>query len=139
MKILTSKRRKYKSIQYTIWIRQNNNVTKITDKLGTAHINPYRYRSYRYDRETDLYYLQSRYYNPEWGRFINTDAMISTGQGLLSHNMYAYCENNSINRMDPSGNSWCWSWKICYIQELECVPSLLPPLWWTIPANVAIP
>lgn len=66
-------------------------MTKITDKLGTAHINPYRYRNYRYDRET----VQSKYYNPEWGRFINADAMISTGQGLLSHNMYAYCENIS--------------------------------------------
>jgi len=36
--------------------------------------NPYRYRGYRYDTETGLYYLQSRYYNPEWGRFINADS-----------------------------------------------------------------
>jgi RHS repeat-associated core domain len=37
--------------------------------------NPYRYRGYRYDTETQLYYLNSRYYNPEWGRFINADAL----------------------------------------------------------------
>lgn len=82
------------------------NGQEITDKNHIGNINPYRYRGYRYDNETQMYYLQSRYYNPEWGRFINADAMISTGQGLLSHNMYAYCENNPINRMDPSGNSW---------------------------------
>lgn len=42
-------------------------------------INPFRYRGYYYDTETGLYYLQSRYYNPEWGRFLNVDAYISTG------------------------------------------------------------
>ncbi|WP_242865320.1 RHS repeat-associated core domain-containing protein [Clostridium sp. ATCC 25772] len=46
--------------------------------------NPYRYRGYRYDTETGYYYLQSRYYNPEWGRFLNVDGLVSTGQGMLS-------------------------------------------------------
>jgi len=71
-----------------------------------ANINPYRYRSYRYDSETGLYYLQSRYYSADWGRFINADALISTGQGLLCHNMYIYCENNPISRSDSSGYGW---------------------------------
>ena len=53
--------------------------------------------------DTGLYYLQSRYYNPEIGRFINADAYISTGQGLLGCNMFAYCSNNPIVRLDPSG------------------------------------
>ncbi len=49
--------------------------------------------------------MQSRYYNPEWGRFLNADGMISTGQGLLSQNMYAYCLNNPINMADPNGST----------------------------------
>ena len=45
--------------------------------------NPLRYRGYVYDTETGLYYLQSRYYNPGWGRFINADGYASTGQGIM--------------------------------------------------------
>jgi len=67
--------------------------------------NPFRYRGYYYDVETGLYYLQSRYYNPAWGRFINADAYISTGQGLLGNNMFAYCNNNPIMFVDPNGRS----------------------------------
>ncbi|MCL2860493.1 MAG: hypothetical protein FWF46_08130, partial [Oscillospiraceae bacterium] len=52
------------------------------------------------------YYLQSRYYNPEWGRYINADSYVSTGQDMSSHNMYAYCENNPISRVDPQGEFW---------------------------------
>lgn len=78
----------------------------ITSSSNIGIINPYRYRSYRYDTETGLYYLQSRYYNSEWGRFINADAYVQTGQGMLDKNMYAYCENNPINRADSSGMFW---------------------------------
>lgn len=75
--------------------------TEITDQTHIGHINPYRYRSYRYDRETGLYYLQSRYYNPEWGRFLNADGYI-TGIAI-GNNLYAYCCNNPINYYDPYG------------------------------------
>ena len=51
--------------------------------------NPLRYRGYVYDRETGLYYLQSRYYDPQIGRFISADAFTSTGQGLLGNNRCA--------------------------------------------------
>ena len=56
-----------------------------------------------YDRETGLYYLQSRYYDPEVGRFINADALVSTGQGILGNNMFAYCLNNPVCRKDIGG------------------------------------
>ncbi len=58
--------------------------------------------------ESGLYYLQSRYYDPEIGRFINADAFASTGQGILGNNMFAYCENNPVMGYDPSGyaNGW---------------------------------
>ena len=55
------------------------------------------------DEETGFYYLQSRYYNPELGRFISADVYLSTGQGVLGHNAYAYCLNNPNNRIDPDG------------------------------------
>jgi RHS repeat-associated protein len=65
-------------------------------------LNQFRYRAYVYDEESSLYYLRSRYYNPEWGRFINADALVGTG-GLLSHNILSYCQNNPINYHDKGG------------------------------------
>ena len=50
-----------------------------------------------------MYYLQSRYYDPVIGRFINADAYVSTGQGILGNNMFAYCCNNPVNGCDPCG------------------------------------
>lgn len=67
-------------------------------------INPIRYRGYVYDTETSLYYLQSRYYDPFAGRFLNADIYCDTGTGTpLSTNMFAYCENNPVNYLDPNG------------------------------------
>ncbi len=56
--------------------------------------------------ETGLYYLQSRYYNPQVGRFLNADGYITTGQGVLSYNMFAYCGNNPVMFSDPTGCFW---------------------------------
>ena len=68
-----------------------------------ATYNPFRYRGYRYDGDTGLYYLQSRYYDPMTCRFVNADKYASTGQGQLGHNMYAYCNNNAIRYDDQTG------------------------------------
>ncbi|MBM7570649.1 DNRLRE domain-containing protein [Aquibacillus albus] len=65
--------------------------------------NPYRYRGYRYDSETGLYYLNARYYNPEWGRFLNADSYGGSNGELLSHNVFAYAKNNPVMNYDPSG------------------------------------
>ena len=76
----------------------------LTSTGDLANINPLRYRGYYYDTETGLYYLQSRYYDPEIGRFINADSYASTdATGLLSTNMFAYCENDPVNGSDPNG------------------------------------
>ncbi len=76
----------------------------LTSTGDLADINPLRYRGYFYDTETSLYYLKSRYYNPEVGRFINPDVFATTDvDGVLSANMFAYCENNPIRNSDSSG------------------------------------
>ncbi len=77
-----------------------------------AH-NPFRYRSYVYDQETGLYYLQSRYYNPLFCRFISADTYVSTGQGILGYNMFAYCQNNPVIYYDPAG-TWAQIWPILF-------------------------
>ncbi|MBR6769577.1 MAG: RHS repeat-associated core domain-containing protein [Clostridia bacterium] len=68
-----------------------------------AEDNPFRYRGYYYDRETGFYYLNSRYYDPAIGRFINADSQLNIGEGVLGCNMYAYCLNNPVNGYDPCG------------------------------------
>lgn len=71
--------------------------------------NPFRYRGYYWDEESGLYYLNSRYYNPEVGRFISADdtgILTLTPDGLTDKNLYAYCDNNPIVRTDGSGEVW---------------------------------
>ena len=82
----------------------------ITDETHIALVNPIRYRGYYYDSETKLYYLQSRYYNAEVGRFLNADGYLTTGQGVLSYNMFAYCGNNPVNHIDETGLFWKEIW-----------------------------
>ena len=86
---------------YDSWGKQIFCTGTLANTLGAA--NPVRYRGYIYDSETGLYYLQSRYYNPDWGRFINADGYVSTGQGINAANMFAYCSSNPISYSDPSG------------------------------------
>ena len=80
---------------------------KVISATGTlANINPLRYRGYVYDQETGFYYLQSRYYDPAVGRFINVDGFVSAGPSIIGKNMYAYCGNNPVNRCDSTGCFW---------------------------------
>ena len=89
---------------YDAWGNPLSTSGTMASTLGS--VTPLRYRGYVYDTETGLYYLQSRYYNPTWGRFINADAYLSTGQGFNGHNMFAYCGNNLISRYDVGGMFW---------------------------------
>ena len=52
--------------------------------------------------------MQSRYYDPEIGRFLNADSYATTGQGVMGHNMFAYCNNNATNYVDFSGSACCF-------------------------------
>ena len=96
--------------EYNAW----GKVLKVTNASGTVqtsstfigNVNPIRYRGYYYDSETGFYYLQSRYYDPETGRFINADepemVVLIIGT-LLNKNLYTYCGNGPINSIDPNG------------------------------------
>ena len=88
---------------YDAWGKLLSTGGDLATTLGV--LNPLRYRGYVYDVETELYYLQSRYYDPEMGRFISADALVSTGQGLLGNNMFAYCRNNPVCRKDITGTT----------------------------------
>ena len=73
---------------------------------GSASVGadqPFRYRGYVYDTETGWYYLQSRYYDPSTCRFISADVYLSTGQGVIGHNSYAYCNNSPVVLNDSEG------------------------------------
>ena len=70
-----------------------------------GQLNPIRYRGYYYDTETGFYYLQSRYYDPEVRRWINSDGYISSiGGDIRGYNMFAYCMNNPVTLSDNTGN-----------------------------------
>ena len=85
------------SYEYDAW----GNVTYSTGTM--AKINPLKYRGYYHDAESGFYYLQSRYYDPAIGRFVNADGYASTGEGFLGYNMFAYCNNDPVNATDSTG------------------------------------
>ncbi len=82
---------------------KDNQGNEITDETNIGIINPFRYREYYYDTETGLYYLNNRYYNPTWGRFVNSDKLLGANANILSYNLYLYVSNNPINNCDPEG------------------------------------
>ncbi len=85
---------------YDAW--GNGTITSASN-TALAHFNPFRYRGYVYDEETGLYYLQSRYYDPQTGRFISADSYLVSGNHINGTNMFAYCLNNPVMYVDPRG------------------------------------
>ena len=81
-------------------------VLSVTGNTVIGELNPFRYRSYYYDDDIGMYYLQSRYYNPEVGRFINCDDVnyIGLTESEISYNPFAYCENCPVDSSDITGN-----------------------------------
>ena len=86
---------------YDSWGKLLSVTGSLVDSIG--EINPIRYRGYYYDAETGFYYLQSRYYAPEVGRFINADSLLNQ-KSTLGNNLFAYCLNNPINMSDTTGD-----------------------------------
>ena len=89
---------------YDSWGKVISVTGSLADTVGVK--NPLRYRGYYYDVETKLYYLQSRYYDPETCRFINADSLLVAGDDYIQGvNMFAYCQNNPVVYSDPSGRN----------------------------------
>ena len=97
------------SYVYDAW---GNVTVSGTGATGIGAKNPFRYRGYYFDTETNLYYLQTRYYNPSWGRFISADGISYLGADgtLIGYNLFVYCGNNPVNRTDRNGNHWYYLW-----------------------------
>ena len=92
------------SYNYDAWGNCTTTNHNISGTNSYATYNPFRYRGYYFDSELGFYYLNSRYYDPAVGRFINADTLVSTGQGILGYNMFAYCNNNPTLFCDCSGD-----------------------------------
>ena len=103
--------------RYDAWGKPLETTGSLTTTLG--YLNPFRYRGYVYDEETGLYYLRSRYYNPEWGRFLNSDLFIGMQNRLLTHNLFAYGENRPLIYKDPQGT---------FVMPIITSPNTLPSL-----------
>ena len=86
---------------YDSWGRIIATTGSLANTVGANQ--PFRYRGYVYDEETGWYYLQSRYYDPVTCRFISADVLLSTGQGVIGHNSFAYCNNNPVEKEDSQG------------------------------------
>ena len=91
---------------YDSWGKLLGITGSMADTIGVQ--NPFRYRGYYYDNETGMYYLKSRYYDPELRRFISIDRLeiLEAKQDLYDKNLYAYCDNNAPARVDVDGNLW---------------------------------
>lgn len=84
----------------------DNNGTLISDSNHIGNVNPFRYRAYYYDTETKLYFLKTRYYDPEIGRFVTIDGIqFLTSKVSNGLNLYSYCYNNPVYYIDKTGTS----------------------------------
>lgn len=94
--------------EYDAWgnhVVTDANGVEITDATNLGMVNPFRYRGYYYDTETGLYYLKSRYYDPDIGRFFALDDIEYIDPEIIGGlNLYAYCGNNPVMNVDPNGN-----------------------------------
>ncbi len=120
---------------YDAWGNILSTTGTLKDTVG--EINPYRYRGYRYDDETGLYYLQSRYYSPVWGRFISPDSQIAPSDDLTGRNLFAYCGNSPVNRSDPSGHEW-WHWAIAAVVVAAVAVAVVATAGGALPAVLAV-
>ena len=92
--------------RYDSWGKLLSTSGSLASTLGKN--NPFRYRGYVFDEETGFYYVSSRYYDPEIGRWISPEPNVYNGEfdegaGLIGYNVYAYCANNPVNNLDPTG------------------------------------
>ncbi|MBQ8393462.1 MAG: RHS repeat protein [Clostridia bacterium] len=113
------------SYTYDAWGNFTESVYGTTTEAAIASSLPFRYRSYYYDIELGMYYLNTRYYDPQIGRFINVDSAMSNANGTVNgNNLYIYCFNNPVMYTDSNGN-WpevsipVLEWYEMYLETVE--------------------
>ena len=89
--------------KYDAWGKPTLVRTLTTAYEALAELNPFRYRGYVYDEETELYYLRSRYYHNVISRFIGVDPVLGISEGIFGTNSFVYCLNDPLNRVDRWG------------------------------------
>ena len=98
-----------KVVEYAYDAYGNCTIKSTTTNYPLANANPIRYRGYYYDEDTNLYYLNSRYYSPEFRRFISPDdTNYLDSESVNGLNLYCYCYNDPVNYCDPSGHLAFW-------------------------------
>ena len=76
-----------------------------TSSSGIGKLNPFRFKGYYYDNESSMYYCKTRYYVPQWGRWLSADSIeYLNPESVNGLNLYIYCENDPIDKSDPSGH-----------------------------------
>ncbi len=121
---------------YDAWGNIISTTGSMASTLGRD--NPFRYRGYYYDTETGFYYLNARYYNPELGRFISADPVLDTNSAV-GCNMFAYCGNDPVNKIDPTGCIVIADDLVIYVGAaliLILVAAMIPPaepITWDFP------
>lgn len=128
----------YDSCGNLISVKDENNNDVTTNNKHIGNINEYRYKGYRYDSETELYYLNNRYYDSEIGRFINEDSFMATGNNMLQHNMYMYCNNNPIIYMDREGEAFSIATFIGTIVIAALIVYTLPQITQNLQKNFSV-
>ena len=113
--ILNSSGKLAASYDYDAW---GNCTVYDSSDAAIGDLNPLRYRGYYYDAETGFYYLQSRYYDFANCRFINADGQLSITD-FVGSNLFAYCGNDPVNRIDPTGEAW-WHWALGALVVAGC-------------------
>ena len=104
-----------------------------------AKLNPFLYRGYCFDRETNLYYLNARYYDPQVGRFLCPDDISYLDPTTLGGlNLYAYCNNDPVNYADPTGHAPWWSWALSGLQLVGGITLCFVPGLQGLGASLAI-
>ena len=129
------------SYTYDSWGKLISIEGSAKDTIGVQ--NPFRYRGYYYDTETGFYYLNSRYYDPMVGRFLNADIITSVGATVIEKNVFAYVANNPVNYSDPSGN-WIikdfiqWYATNCVMPVMRKVKGIFSNISATISGGLSI-
>ena len=124
--LLDSNGTKMVSYSYDAWGKMLSKTGTLASTLGT--IQPFRYRGYVYDEETGLYYLRSRYYAVNVCRFMNADILLGK-QLPLQHNLYTYCNNSPVARVDVSGCANISSLLTTFIIRIKNTITIIRHTW----------